>query len=119
MKSNIKQSYLIMFNLLDEYYDLTKNDTLGELLGSWNPDWSDDLMPFDIAVWDDWITCIKKITSKNKFSCEILSKITIEFLNFYKNEFGYDLEWIVSELQKIDGQKKLKDNFDKITVKTI
>lgn len=60
MEMNLRQSYLAMFYLLDEYYDVTKNDILGSLLGSLNPFLFSDGMPADQAAWIDWENCIKK-----------------------------------------------------------
>ena len=56
---NEKEAYLAMFSFLEHWYEMTKSDDVGSLLGS---------MPFlqdgstaDPALWSDWEAAIQMV----------------------------------------------------------
>lgn len=59
-----KQSYNTLFSILDKYYDETKNNSLGALLGSMNPELFCDSNSADPAVFEDFCECIKTIMKR-------------------------------------------------------
>jgi len=106
MEMSLRQSYLAMFYLLDWYYDITKNDALGIVLGSLNPDLFTDGMPADQAAWTDWESCVKKAFLKDKLSPREAFQAVIKFITFYQEEFGYDFEWLLKELKSAQSAEK-------------
>ena len=53
-----KQAYRAMISFLENYYELTKSDDIGALLGSMAI--LEDGKPIDIAMWDEWCIAIEK-----------------------------------------------------------
>ena len=58
-----KQAFVAMIEFLDNYYQQTKSDDIGALLGSLQV--LEDGKPADPAMWHDWLECVKK-TLPNK-----------------------------------------------------
>jgi hypothetical protein len=54
-----KQAYSAMILFLEHYYELTKADDIGALLGSMAI--LEDGNPIDIALWDEWCNAINKV----------------------------------------------------------
>lgn len=115
MEMNLRESYLAMFYLLDGYYDTTKNNILGIILGSLNPNLFNDGMPADSAAWIDWKNCIQKTFNKEILSQAEVFQAIIVFLGFYQEEFGYNLNWILNELKNGQQGKKWEDIIYKVT----
>lgn len=61
----IRQAYDAMFCFLENWYQLTKSDDLGALLGGMDLLWLDpatgERWTGDPAAWDDWMTCVQGI----------------------------------------------------------
>lgn len=59
MDLNEKEAFKAMFLYLDRFYQLTKLDDIGWLLGAMSilPDGE----TADPAVWNDWIDCLMKV----------------------------------------------------------
>ncbi len=55
-----KQAYLAMIEFLDDYYEQTQSDEIGELLGSLQL--LEDGKPADPAMWEDWLKSIENIS---------------------------------------------------------
>jgi hypothetical protein len=99
-----------MFNLMDDFYQDTKDDCLGSLLGGFSPHLFTDSMPADSAAWNDWENTVNKITVKEWLTSDEVLRATREFIDFHQNEFGFDLKWLIKELDTIsvDSEKWLK-----------
>lgn len=54
-----KEAYLSMFAFLERYYELTKSDDIGSLLGSMSL--LQDGETADPAIWNDWLEAIEKV----------------------------------------------------------
>lgn len=67
-----KEAYLAMFAFLDEYYNLTKSDDIGGLLGSMSL--LADGHPADPAMLEDWLEAIDKVKSNQVDASLKLSK---------------------------------------------
>lgn len=67
-----KEAYLAMFAFLDEYYNLTKSDDIGGLLGSMSL--LADGHPSDPAMLEDWLEAIDKVKSNQVDASLKLSK---------------------------------------------
>ena len=56
--AQIKTAYLAMYHFLDQYYQMTKSDDVGSLLGDMSL--LQDGRPADAAYWNDWLEAVKK-----------------------------------------------------------
>ena len=56
-----KQAFLAMVSFLERYYEQTKSDEIGALLGSLQL--LDDEITADPAMWDDWLKIVQKTKS--------------------------------------------------------
>jgi hypothetical protein len=54
-----KQAFLAMIEFLDTYYQQTKSDDIGALLGGLQL--LEDGKPADPAMWYDWLQSVEKI----------------------------------------------------------
>jgi len=105
---NIKQAYLAMFYLLDEHFwETTKNDSLGGLLGSLDPCLSVGMRIFGgnnpafPATWQDWLESVRKISDSDLLSNEESFQSIVIFLKLYMTEFGFEIGWILDEMKNI------------------
>ncbi len=62
MNLNEKEAFIAMFYFLDAYFDRTKSDEIGSLLGDLTL--LDDGKPADPAAWEDWQVAINKAIRK-------------------------------------------------------
>ncbi|MCI5143731.1 MAG: hypothetical protein D3909_18805 [Candidatus Electrothrix sp. ATG1] len=53
---NIHTAYSAMFEFLLQYYERTKSDDIGTLLGSMSL--LNDGKPADAAIWHEWVQCV-------------------------------------------------------------
>lgn len=51
-----KIAYMAMYKFLDDYYQLTKSEDIGGLLGSMSL--IEDGNPADSAIWEEWLSAI-------------------------------------------------------------
>lgn len=58
----LRESYEAMFAFLQNYYDQTKADGIGALLGEMCL--LEDGRPADSAIWNDWISAVAKTISE-------------------------------------------------------
>ena len=68
-----KQAYLVMIEFLDDYYQQTQSDEIGELLGSLQL--LEDGKPADPAMWEDWLKSIEKISIEMARTSKQLNQI--------------------------------------------
>lgn len=114
---NLKQAYLTTFYFLDMIYDENKNDVLGGLLGSMNPNIFIDNISADPAIWEDWENCAKTITKDGFLTANQAFQVMILFLEFNQNEFGDNLSWIILELKKSYENEKWIECANKVIAK--
>lgn len=57
-KISIREAFDAMIYFLEEFYERTKSDDVGSLLG--DIQFSNDNITMDPAAWNDWLACIKK-----------------------------------------------------------
>lgn len=67
-----QEAYLAMFAFLDEYYDITKSEDIGALLG--NMSLLEDGYPADPTMLEDWLRAIEKVQSNQIDASLKLSK---------------------------------------------
>lgn len=54
-----KEAYKAMFFFLEHLYEMTKDDSLGGILGSMLL--LEDGQPIDRAYWQDWLAAVQKV----------------------------------------------------------
>lgn len=88
-----KRSYKALFSVLDNFYKEIKSDSVGALLGSMNPDIFCDSDSADSAAFEDFCDCLHECLTKSLIEdAKTAHAASINFLLFYKNEFGFDLD---------------------------
>ncbi|MDR1157592.1 MAG: hypothetical protein LBK75_04705 [Oscillospiraceae bacterium] len=95
MKSNLKQSFLAAFQILDEVFDDTRNEQLGNLLSEMNPYLFADLMSADPAIWNEWIDCAKKINKDEVYSSDEVFETLNIFLELNSEQYYYDMDLLL------------------------
>jgi hypothetical protein len=101
MNLSIKQSYFAMFYLLDSFYKGTTDECFISLLSGFDPHLFVDSMSADPAAWCDWNNVVKKIIGKDLLTSEEVLHTTKGFVQFHIDEFGFELGWLIEELNKI------------------
>ena len=110
-KISTREAFDAMRLFLEEFYNRTDSDDVGSLLG-WIQ-FCDDNTTMDPAAWDDWLSCIMKVSKKQKESYieENLSyvdafKCMVYFLEtYYEQTSSDDVGSLLWELQFLeDGE---------------
>jgi len=101
MNLSIKQSYLVMFYLLDDFCSKTNDECLTDLLSGFDPYTFLGGMPADPAAWEDWENVVEKITNEDSLTSLECFIATKEFVKFHIDEFGFELEWLYKEIEKL------------------
>ena len=96
---SIKQSYLVMFHLLDKIWEKSKIDDLGGLLGSLNPYLFNNGESADPAAYEDWNNIIGKLHLSPPFSEREVLIITYEFLNQYVKDYGFNIDSVLEKIR--------------------
>jgi hypothetical protein len=52
------EAFQAMVKFLEKYYQATKSDAIGSLLGGMDQSFWSDGKPFDPALWDDWMEAV-------------------------------------------------------------
>lgn len=95
--------YVIMYNILNDYYcGESKNDSLASLLSDMDPNIFSDKKAADPATYDDWHHCISGYIKNGEISEEKILLALKEFLIFYQQEFGYQLEDVIKFISDKD-----------------
>jgi hypothetical protein len=102
MLLDIKQAYLTMYFMLDAYYwEKTKSDSLGGMLGDLSPYMAKGYISADPAAWEDWIDSVKKISNADLLTHDEVFQVIIVFLDFYMSEFGFDIGVILEDIKNM------------------
>jgi len=106
-----------MLGILDTYYDITRNNELGGLLGGLSLFGPNPLgeRPLDPASWDDWTKAVRKITSNDSLDDLQTLQATVSLLKEYNDNQGFDLKEVINFVQKqidkiIEVRKTWKPN---------
>ena len=67
-ETTTKEAYLAMFSFLENYYELTKSDDIGSLLGSMSLLQGGGTA--DPAIWKEWLEAIARM-EKGKVDVEL------------------------------------------------
>jgi hypothetical protein len=95
---SVKQGYLAMFLMLVKYWDETKCDSLGAMLGSLNPFLFKGYISADPAAFVDWVNSVKKVTVKEMLTEDEAFEASLMFVSLYRNDFGFEVGWIIDDL---------------------
>lgn len=98
----IKDAYVVMYNILNDYYwHRNKNDSLGSLLSDMDPYIFSDRKAADPATYNDWYNIINNYVKNGKIEKENITLALGEFLIYYEQEFGYQLEDVIEYVYNI------------------
>jgi len=103
MVFSIRESYLIMYRILDHICWETndEDETLMNLLGNLDPSIFIDSMSADSAAWEDWCDVLVKTHYGEMLSPLDVLSATIDFMHFHQNEFGFPLDRVIERLKLI------------------
>jgi len=105
MKLNIRQSYLVAYQLLHRIYNEVEKDDADDIYGSlvsgFNPYIYTDETSGDPAAWEDWKNVLNKITRNNCLDLQEVLDATYAFIKFHQDEFGFKLAHILEKIKTI------------------
>ena len=101
-----EKAYLSMFYVIDAYYSAYPSDPVGSLLGDLNPFLFKDTISADPAAYDDFCDCFAK-TAKGREAdnVDVGYLAAKSFLQFYNDEFGFELENLIRDFSYKDYKK--------------
>ena len=103
-----KQGFLVMFNLLDNYYfEDTSNDDLANILSNMNPSIFADGEPADPAYWADWERILGEKSIKEPMNADELLDGVFAFLEFYQKEFEFDLGDVLKMVKGLSKESEI------------
>ena len=62
------EAFQAMVKFLEKYYQLTKSDDIGALLGGMDRSFWNNGKTFDPALWDDWVECVDNVLKEQKIT---------------------------------------------------
>ena len=92
------QSFLLFFYILDQCYDICKEDGLGVFLGMISPELWQDGKPMAVDILDDW----KRISEPRTIDNRNIIEKTCDFLCYYEKKSGFALEKVKQLLKTLD-----------------
>lgn len=93
----IYDAYLIVYEMLDDYYyNENPNDSFRMLLSDMDPYLFVNAKSADPATYGDWCHAAKRYEKNGKIKKEDIVLALRDFLNFYQQEFEFDLEEVVA-----------------------
>jgi len=90
----MKEAYYEVFRILDEYWEKTKIDDLGDMLSDMSPYTfkSDVNVSADPAEYEDWKDAWVQIVGEdNEATPKQIFSVALTLLDYYSNDVGYDL----------------------------
>ena len=60
------QAFQAMIKFLEKYYNFTKSDDIGSLLGGMDTSFWGNGKTFDPALWQDWIESVEAVLQNTK-----------------------------------------------------
>ena len=118
MKITLKQSYLAAFQILDEIFDDTQNEKLGNLLSGMNPYLFSDSMSADPATWHEWVSCATAVQGDGKLADNSIFETLVSFLRYNEKEYGYKSDLILKNIQGPSYQERWKKILEKASTLT-
>ena len=105
--------FLVCFYILDYCFfsnreEMIKNDDLGLLLGTMDPEMLTDGTPVDPAVLDDWNSFFKLVPSNDHEFIEVIDS----FLDHYEKNEGFDFPYarkVLKQSETLDYVKTAKE----------
>ncbi len=106
MNLSIRQAYLAMFHLLDVFYWDTRDEDFASLVSGFDPYLFEESMSADPAAWGDWKDSVKKVTDRELLTTDEALDATRKFIVFHRDEFGFNLGWLVDRLDGMTANDK-------------
>lgn len=82
------ESFLVLFYVLDQCYEMCQENDLGGFLGMISPEMLEDGYPVDTAVYVDW----KSFCTNYSLNYHNITNVIYDFLKLYEREFGFDFK---------------------------
>ena len=111
MELSIKQAYIAMFYFVNSYFAWKQTDDLAVLISACNPYLFEGGMPADLGVWQEWEESVSKITSKKTLTIEEIFRSMLAFLKLYHQEVGYELAWVIEDMESNYNNKELQKSW--------
>ena len=106
MRTLSEKAYLSMFYVIDAYYSVHPTDSVGSLLSDLSPFIFKDTISADPAAYDDFCDCFAKTANRREVDDVDVGYQAAElFLQFYNNEFGFELENLICNFSYEDYKK--------------
>lgn len=100
---SIQEAYVVMYNILNDYYCREpENDLLASLLSDMDPNIFADKRAADPATYNDWYNCISCYIKNGEIGEENIIEALKEFLIYYQQEFDYHLEGVINFISDKD-----------------
>ena len=100
---SIQEAYVVIYNILDDYYCReSENDSLASLLSDMDLNIFSGQRTADPATYDDWYNCVSGYIKNGEISEEKILLALKESLIFYQQEFGYQLEDVINFISNKD-----------------
>lgn len=95
------QGYLIIFDVLKQYYfETDRDDGLRPLLSDMSPYTFKEGYSADPAVWEDWKKCVQEICgAEDNIEPSQLKTLLFVFLQLYRDEWSFELDNVISALR--------------------
>ena len=113
MKTTLRQAYLAAFQILDEIFDETKNEKLGNFLSGMNPYLFSDSMSADPATWHEWTACAEKVSTDEMYENSDVLVIVNMFLQLNQKQYDFDMNWFAELLNKKIQDGRWEEIFQK------
>ena len=102
----IQDAYVVMYNILEDYYrHESKNNSLASLLSDMDPNIFSDKKASDPATYNDWYNSVSGYVRNGEISNENIILALREFLIYYQQEFDYYLEDVIAFISNGDFLK--------------
>ena len=118
MHISLKPAFLATYQLLDEYFDNNPNEKLGMLLSDMNPYLFTDSDSADPATYNEWEYYAKTAAQGKNLTENSIFQALISFLNHNEEQYGYQTETVVKDIQSPSYQNRWQHILEKASIIT-
>ena len=94
-----KNSYIALYNVIDDYYKKDKNEHIANLASDMCPYTFKDSNSADPATYEDFLDCLNYCYSETeKMDITTAFKASIKFLEMYRDEFGFEIQKVIDDI---------------------
>jgi hypothetical protein len=100
---------MLAFQIMDEWYDDTKDIELGVFLSGMSPYMFSDSEPADPAIWSEWVECAERVQKNGTLTADNVLQTLVSLLELNEPYYGYGTSGIVKGLQDPVWQKRWRE----------